>query len=148
MKVIAIVALGLLLSNAAIAASANYKASAPRISMGVKSKASDVKMCPVLDLVTIVTKTGSLEAKSIVLASGKSQVVAKSSGATLTCHSDIVCPTEDNFMLDKNTMASAERNNNGDYPTTDIAGHNHLSIDGPSLIGRDVYCNYDLIPAK
>lgn len=148
MKILAFTAVCVLLSIAAKAETANYKASAPRLAMAPNSKASDIKMCPVLDGIVIKTKTGSLEAKSILLISGRSRISASSDGAYRTCYSDIVCPTNDDFMLDKNTVASAERNNDGEYPTTDLAGHSRLMIYGPSLVHRNVTCYYDLLPSK
>lgn len=107
-------------------------------------KPSDQALCPRVKSIAVENGPGDIGATKLTLHVSERSVSLETTGSSKTCHSDIVCPTEDNFSIDAQTLVSIERNNDGNYPTTDVAGHNSLTILGFMAPGRTLACYYRL----
>lgn len=109
---------------------------------------SDVQFCPTPESL-VVAQDENLKGLSLTLSQQSEIIGTVASGSSHQCHSDIVCLTDDNFDLaNGNGYVSLTRNNDGDYPTTDLPGYSSLSISLTNVAtqkGR-VDCYYSIQP--
>ncbi len=128
----------------------NYDIGAPTVvttQYGVK--ASDVQFCPALDAMTI-QQDEQLNGLALTFTQQRGLLQTKATGMNRGCMSDILCPADDNFeFLTIPGSASVTRNNDGNYPTTDLPGYSDLSVylEAPTKTGH-VACYYSIAPAK
>jgi hypothetical protein len=129
----------------------NYNVSEPYIvpsQYGVE--AADLAFCPKIDALT-VQQDEQLNGVALTMTQQRGILQTTATGSSHGCMSDILCPTDDNFdFLTLPGSASLTRNNDGNYPTTDLPGYSSLSIslkERATTIGH-VYCYYNLAPAK
>ncbi len=126
----------------------NYTVSAPSVVTSQPGvEASDVRSCPNFSSVAIQQDTETLEGLSFV--GYESDLIAASAdGSSRTCYSDVVCPTEDHFRLvNGNGSVSVMRNNDGEYPTTDLSGYSSMAVyKSAGTKSGKVACYYTLTP--
>jgi hypothetical protein len=103
----------------------------------------DEKFCPQIRSAQIEVKDGSLDATSLVLTTASDSIALKSDGSSQQCYSDIVCPTSDDFSS-QDLLVMIERKNDGEYPTTDLPGHTHMSVLIQKQAGESLACYYEL----
>jgi hypothetical protein len=115
--------------NAFAATTYEYQIGAPSVvptQYGVNP--SDVQFCPTPESLS-VKQGADLKGLSLVFSKQGDIIATTASGSYRTCMSDVVCPTDDTFdLVNGNGYASLTRNNDGDYPTTDLPGYSALSI--------------------
>jgi hypothetical protein len=109
---------------------------------------SDVQFCPTPESL-VVAQDENLNGLSLTLSQQSEIIGTAASGSSHQCISDMVCLTEDHFdLVNGNGYVSLTRNNDGNYPTTNLPGYSSLSISltsAPAQKGR-VDCYYDIKP--
>jgi hypothetical protein len=102
--------------------------------------------CPSLSQI-VVRDSGSDSAISVRI-DGVKQVM-KTTGESKSCLSDIVCPTSVSFGTDKHySKIVLTRNNDGNYPTTNLEGFSDLTLDlSETPRFGSYYCYYALSAA-
>lgn len=70
----------------------------------------------------------------------------KTTGESKTCYSDMLCPTFVSFGTEKHySKIVLTRNNDGNYPTTNLEGFSDLTFDlSETPRFGSYYCRYDL----
>ncbi len=73
-------------------------------------------------------------------------VVMKTTGENRVCYSDVVCPTQVSFGTDRHySKIVLTRNNDGNYPTTNLEGFSDVTVDlSETPRFGSYYCRYDL----
>ncbi len=88
----------------------------------------DVALCPRYNSLEVV-QGADLKGEGLLFDYQGDIVATKPAGSSRTCFSDVVCPADDNFdFVNGNGYASITRNNDSNYPTTDLPGYSELSI--------------------
>ena len=112
-------------------------------------KVGDAKLCPQIQSAAVETKGTTLEATQLVLQEvNRSPLKIAPTGSSKSCLSDMICPTEDSFDIDSDTLISIMRNNDGGYPTTDLAGYSQLKITAITSPGKSMTCVYSLLSVR
>ena len=85
--------------------------------------------CPDLKGIVAVQKPGSLEGETLTLnlANG-TNVTLEYTYANTSCVSDMICLTANQYKNYGDMMVELTRNNDGEYPTKDLAGYSDLNI--------------------
>ncbi|MCC2679781.1 MAG: hypothetical protein K0R29_2357, partial [Pseudobdellovibrio sp.] len=67
-------------------------------------------------------------------------------GESRTCYSDMVCPTQVSFGTDRHySKIVLTRNNDGNYPTTNLEGFSDVTVDlSETPRFGSYYCRYEL----
>jgi hypothetical protein len=75
-----------------------------------------------------------------------SNVTLKTTGESRTCYSDMVCPTQVSFGTDRHySKIVLTRNNDGNYPTTNLEGFSDVTVDlSETPRFGSYYCRYEL----
>ncbi len=133
-----------LFASTLISISANADIERKSLSAPRAYEQKDLSICPELTGIEILTPAKSLIASSITIHTQKESIEMKATQPTQICISDMVCETSDEFSLSDAGYAAVRRNNDGNYPTTDLPGHNSLTLTGKTLANRMVTCYYDL----
>jgi hypothetical protein len=138
-----LILLSTLASASAFASTETVKVGTPYAASS-KSSVEDAALCPQLTTAVIETKDGDLDATGLTLSSSSGALQFTPDGSSNSCMSDIICLTTDDFTsVDKSMSLRLTRNNNGLYPTTDLAGHSDMAI-SLSNAGKDLMCYYQL----
>jgi len=85
---------------------------------------------------------------SLVL-DGQTSMILRTTGESRSCISDMICPTSVSFGNDKHySKIVLTRNNDGNYPTTNLDGFSDLTYDlSETPRFGSYYCRYDLSAA-
>ena len=73
-------------------------------------------------------------------------VTMKTTGESRTCYSDVLCPTFVSFGTDRHySKIVLTRNNDGNYPTTNLEGFSDVTVDlSETPRFGSYYCRYEL----
>jgi hypothetical protein len=131
----------LFVSISSFAASQDYRYSAKLVNSDKLAT-----NCPSLS--NILVRDNGDESAISVRINGVTQVM-NSTGESRTCFSDIVCPTSVSFGTKKHySKVVLTRNNDGNYPTSNLEGFSDLTLDlSETPRFGSYYCRYDLSAA-
>jgi len=103
--------------------------------------------CPTLS--DLLVRDSGDDSEVRVRVSGSSFLTLKTTGESLSCMSDVVCPTSVSFGNEKHySKIVLTRNNDGNYPTTNLDGFSDLTLDlSETPRFGSYYCRYDLTVA-
>lgn len=93
--------------------------------------------CPEIKSIVAVQKPGSLEGETLTLnLTNGTDVTLEYTYATTSCVSDMICLTTNQYKNFGEMMVELTRNNDGEYPTKDLAGYSDLNILVPNPATR------------
>jgi hypothetical protein len=104
-----------------------------------------VAACPNIQKI-LITDTGTSGNILLQVAGAKNFTYLSANGESSSCMSDILCETTIDYRSQTNPIqAWITRNNDGNYPTSNLPGFSRLSLDlSDTLQSNSTYCYYDL----
>ena len=103
--------------------------------------------CPAINMLVVRDEgPGYDDGSTVTLKMPSNNLTLKTTGEGSTCYSDIVCPTFVSFGNEKHSSKVVlSRNNDGNYPTTDLPGFADLTLDlSETPRFGSYYCRYEL----